>query len=320
MFLRQQQAPSAQASSSGPSSYVFGGLAGVADFFLFHPFDTAIRRMQNAQQPRPTMISQLISHYKHVIFNGMPANSSLFSRICSLYAGAPWAFMYKVTARGYKFGTQPLLEGVVRDHYGNWLNQHVDGRCVNPLIKAISASIIGMGEFIFAPLDAIVVRYQGTETRPVSQIVRSEGMNLYKGCNWTAARNGVGSFFLFSIPAFVSAAMTDRLGKTHVWQEGFANFIGGLVSTAATNPIDVVKTRVQTRGGNTTGSMILREIIHQEGIGALFKGVTIRVVSVAPRLALIKTVAEALPLLWAQYATAHQSAQDNRPSAPGRSP
>lgn len=319
MFFRQQQAPSVQASSPGPGSYVFGGLAGVADFFLFHPFDTAIRRMQNAPRQRPPMISQLIAHYKHVIFNGMPANSSIFSRVCSLYAGAPWAMLYKVTARGYKFGSQPLLEGAFRNHYANWLKEHVDERCVTPLIKAVAASLIGMGEFVFAPLDAIVVRYQGNETRSVPQIVRSEGMNLYKGCNWTAARNGVGSFFLFSIPAFVSTAMTDKFGKTHPWQEGFANFIGGLVSTAATNPIDVIKTRVQTQGGNITGSMVLRDIFRHEGIGVLFTGVTIRVLLVAPRLALVKTIAEALPQLWQQYLT-ESSVKENRPSAPGRSP
>lgn len=316
MFIRQQPASSDKVSSSALSSYFFGGFAGIVNFTLFHPSDTAIHRMQNVNVPRPPVFraSMLWQHYQRVIFNGMPPNSSLLSRVFSLYAGAPWALLHKLTGSSYKFGTQPLLEAVIRDRYQPWLQDRVDSRCVTPLIKAAAASLIGMGEFTFSPLDALVLRYQGNETRPAFQVVRSEGMKLYRGCSWTAVRNGVGSFYLFSIPAFVSAWMTDKLGKTHVWQEGFSNFIGGLASTVATNPIDVVKTRVQTRGGNVTGSMVLREIFRHEGVGALFKGVTIRVLLVAPRLALVKTIAEALPELWQQYM--QPAAPKNQPKGP----
>lgn len=302
MFIRDQLLHS---TKGRPNSYVCGAMAGVADFLLFHPFDTAIRRMQNAQgHPRPGY-RQLVPYYKQVIFNGRPAGSSLLSSLSSLYAGAFWAFLYKVTARGYKFGTQPLLEKALNDRYRPWMQQHVDQRCVGPLIKAGAASLIGVGECGFAPLDAIVVRYQGNETRPAWHIVRSEGMNLYRGAGWTAARNGIGSFFLFSIPAFVSAGITDKTGKTHTWQEGLSNLVGGVASTVATNPIDMIKTRIQSLNHPMRTSVLLQQMISEEGVAALFKGITIRALLVAPRLAIIKTIAEGVPAMWAYYAN-HQ--------------
>jgi hypothetical protein len=181
------------------------------------------------------------------------------------------------------------------------MQQHVDHRCVGPLIKAIAASAIGMCESVFTPLDAIVVRRQMYETRPAWQMVRHEGLNLYRGAGWTAARNGVGSFFLFSIPAFVNAWITDTTGKTYTWQEGLSNLFGGIASTAATNPIDVIKTRVQSMDHPIRTSALLGQMIREEGVAALFQGITMRVLLVAPRLAVVKTIAEGLPVLWAYY-------------------
>lgn len=295
-----------QAASWG-FSLLSGGLAGVADFFLFHPFDTALRRMQNAHRPPHLSLVQYPSYYQRVIFNGVAVNKGIYFHFSSLYAAAIWGLLYKVTARTYKFGTQPFLENYLQDHCGHWIKQHVDFRCQTPLLKACAASLIGMGEFIFAPLDALVVKYQANEQRPVWQLLRSEGMNIYRGCGWTSTRNAVGSFFLFSVPALMSAWISDTTGKRYSWQEGVSNFFGGVACSVATSPFDVVKTRVQTQGGQTSGFSVMRDIFRTESVGALFQGLTLRTLLLAPRLALVKTVAEALPALWQKYYAGDQA-------------
>ncbi len=317
MFIRQQQSHPEQAR---PSSFLCGGLAGVADFLFFHPFDTAIRRMQNAHSRPQSGYRQLPAYYQQVVFNGMPVRAGIFSHLSSLYAGAFWSLFYKVTARGFKFGIQPLLEGAINDRYRPWVQQHVDYRYVNPLIKAVAASAIGVCESVFTPLDALVVRYQMYETRPAWEVARHEGLNLYRGAGWTAARNGVGSFFLFSMPAFVSAWITDTTHKTYTWQEGLSNLVGGVASTVATNPIDVIKTRVQSMDHPVRASALLSQMIREEGAAALFKGITIRVLLVAPRLAVVKTIAEGLPALWVYYAKNQAPVPEQTINSPGMKP
>lgn len=73
----------------------------------------------------------------------------------------------------------------------------------------------------------------------------------------------------------------------------------GAVSGAATTPLDVVKTRLQTQpSGNDrqyTGVwQCLRTIVREEGARALFKGMVPRVIWVAPASAITLSVYEAL--------------------------
>lgn len=59
-------------------------------------------------------------------------------------------------------------------------------------------SIIGIGEIILLPLDVLKIKRQTNPEafrgRGVFKIVADEGMGLYRGAGWTAARNAPGSF------------------------------------------------------------------------------------------------------------------------------
>lgn len=59
-------------------------------------------------------------------------------------------------------------------------------------------SIIGIGEIILLPLDVLKIKRQTNPEafrgRGVFRIVADEGMGLYRGAGWTAARNAPGSF------------------------------------------------------------------------------------------------------------------------------
>lgn len=59
-------------------------------------------------------------------------------------------------------------------------------------------SLIGIGEIVLLPLDVLKIKRQTNPEafrgRGVFRIVADEGMGLYRGWGWTAARNAPGSF------------------------------------------------------------------------------------------------------------------------------
>ncbi len=63
-------------------------------------------------------------------------------------------------------------------------------------------SLIGIGEIILLPLDVLKIKRQTNPEafrgRGVFKIVQDEGMGLYRGAGWTAARNAPGSFAVSS--------------------------------------------------------------------------------------------------------------------------
>lgn len=67
-------------------------------------------------------------------------------------------------------------------------------------------SLIGIGEVVLLPLDVLKIKRQTNPEafrgRGVLKIIGDEGLGLYRGWGWTAARNAPGSFAVcFSPPA-----------------------------------------------------------------------------------------------------------------------
>lgn len=64
-------------------------------------------------------------------------------------------------------------------------------------------SLIGIGEIFLLPLDVLKIKRQTNPEafrgRGLFKIVRDEGFALYRGWEWTAARNAPGSFAVRSI-------------------------------------------------------------------------------------------------------------------------
>lgn len=62
----------------------------------------------------------------------------------------------------------------------------------------MNSSLIGIGEIVLLPLDVLKIKRQTNPEafrgRGVVAIVRDEGLGLYRGWQWTAARNAPGSF------------------------------------------------------------------------------------------------------------------------------
>jgi len=71
-----------------------------------------------------------------------------------------------------------------------------------------NCSLIGIGEIFLLPLDVLKIKRQTNPEafrgRGLFKIVRDEGFALYRGWEWTAARNAPGSFAVIPYLDFVS--------------------------------------------------------------------------------------------------------------------
>ena len=201
------------------------------------------------------------------------------------------------------------------------------------LMHASAGSLIGIGEIVLLPLDVLKIKRQTNPEafrgRGILRIVADEGFALYRGWGWTAARNAPGSFAVSSAqcsrPSFLPVLMRptacqlfggSAFAKEYLlglkdysqatWsQNAVASIVGSISSLVVSQPLDVIKTRVQnqkwvrqTRANllrypgqpltchlgspcsfesKVGGVTLIKDLIKNEGVGAFFKGLTPKV-------------------------------------------
>lgn len=146
---------------------------------------------------RITSLSQLNS----VIFRDQ-ASASIPRRFISLFPGLGYAAAYKVLQRVYKYGGQPFARDFLAKEYGDWFDSTFGRGNGKAIMHATAGSLIGIGEIVLLPLDVLKIKRQTNPEafrgRGVFKIVADEGLGLYRGWGWTAARNAPGSFAVCS--------------------------------------------------------------------------------------------------------------------------
>lgn len=159
-------------------------------------------------------------------------------------------------------------------------------------MHATAGSLIGICEIVLLPLDVLKIKRQTNPEafrgRGVFRIVADEGMGLYRGAGWTAARNAPGSFALFG----GSAATKQYLFKLEDYNKAswFENFIasiaGATASLVVSAPLDVVKTRIQNRNFDNpeSGFKIVARMTKEEGLTSYFKGLVPKLLMTGPKL------------------------------------
>ena len=155
---------------------------------------------------------------------------------------------------------------------------------------------------VLLPLDALKVKAQTAPEqlhgRGVIEIFKTEGFGLYRGALPTVMRNAPGSFALFGGNTAAKLAMgVGEDGVRATWtQDAIASCVGATASITVAAPLDVIKTRIQNRPFDSpeSGVTIFRRLIQQEGVGALFKGLTPKLLVVGPKLIFSFTVAQHL--------------------------
>lgn len=160
------------------------------------------------------------------------------------------------------------------------------------MLNATAGSLIGIGEIVLLPLDVLKIKRQTNpeafRNRGFLQIIRDEGMGLYRGAGWTAARNAPGSFALFGGSAWAKESLfqLEDYNKATWFQNFIASIAGASASLIVSAPLDVIKTRIQNRNFENpeSGFRIISSMMKNEGITSFFKGLTPKMLMTGPKL------------------------------------
>jgi Mitochondrial carrier protein len=160
------------------------------------------------------------------------------------------------------------------------------------ILNATAGSLIGIGEIILLPLDVLKIKRQTNpaafRSRGFLRIVADEGMGLYRGAGWTAARNAPGSFALFGGSAFAKEKIFHLQDYNAAsWSQNFvASICGASASLIVSAPLDVIKTRIQNRNFESpeSGFRIVGSMVRNEGFTSFFKGLTPKMLMTGPKL------------------------------------
>ncbi len=279
--------------------------AGVVELFGFHPVDTVAKRLMNHPGTVRTpgiSFAAAMDGYSRVVLREAYTEPSFLRRYISLFPGLSFAAGYKILQRVYKFGGQPFVREFLSRNYGDRaLKAAGDPQTAKMLTHAVAGAAVGVGEIVLLPLDVLKIKSQNNPEalrgRGLVQILRTEKLSgLYRGAGWTAARNAPGSFALFGASAFVKSKVygLENFNDATLGQNFVASCAGGIASITVASPLDVVKTRIQARdfGSSESGFSILRNMLRNEGFGALFKGLAPKILVVGPKLVFSFTVAQ----------------------------
>ncbi|CAF9935183.1 MAG: hypothetical protein HETSPECPRED_009691 [Heterodermia speciosa] len=260
------------------------GSAGIAELAIFHPVDTTAKRLMSNQ-------GKAVSRLNEVVFRDK-AGATIGKKFTSLFPGLGYAAGYKVLQRIYKYGGQPFARDYLALHHGDSFDRTFGKGNGKAILHATAGSLIGIGEIVLLPLDVLKIKRQTNPEafrgRGVFRIVADEGMGLYRGAGWTAARNAPGSFALFG----GSAAAKEYLYKltdynTASYMQNFiASIAGASASLIVSAPLDVIKTRIQNRNFENpeSGFKIVGSMVKNEGITSFFKGLTPKLLMTGPKL------------------------------------
>ncbi|KZT22132.1 mitochondrial carrier protein [Neolentinus lepideus HHB14362 ss-1] len=293
---------SGKGSESGTARVLGAGTSGVAELLIFHPVDTIAKRLMSNK----AKVS--FSTLSPIIFRDQ-ATASLGKRFFSLFPGLGYAAGYKIAQRIYKFGGQPWFNDLISRYYKTEFTNTFGERKGKMMIQATAGSLTGIGEVVLLPLDALKIKRQvnpeAFRGRGVVRIFLEEGTTLYRGWGWTMARNAPGSFSLFGASAVTKEyilGVKDYSKAT--WTQNFiASIAGAVASITVAAPLDVVKTRIQNANfeSKVSGVTVIKELLKNEGLFALFKGLTPKILVVGPKLVFSYTIAQSLIPWFGKY-------------------
>lgn len=270
------------------SRMLASGAAGGLELCLFYPFDTVSKRLMNSRD------RSSVSNWRKLLLQS-GESVGVVGKMKALFPGFSVGAAYKISQRAYVWGGQPFVKELLKKQY------KVHGRSGKTACDALAGAMMGMGEVALLPLGVLKIKAQ---TNPE---YRAQGMmrllqeqsfrTLYAGWQWTIARNVPGSFALFGVNAFVKEyvfGLTSHSDAT-VMQTAISSSAGCVSSILVACPLDVVKTRIQSGSfGDQGGLQIMKNIAKEEGLGAFFKGASLKVCTVGPKLIFSFTIAQCL--------------------------
>jgi len=279
----------------GIAPYLLGSsTAGIGEVVFFHPPDTIAKRLQS----NTTSVFKnggVLSTLNNVIFREA-ANSSVLAKIGNLYHGLGFALPYKISQITYKFGGQSLVRDHMRESLGPQLTASFGKNTGTDLLNACSGGIVGAGEVIILPLDILRIKAQTNPQALKDGLALNINTlaGLYRGWEFTASRNMLGYFTLFGTNSIVYTRILGKERKDCTFPETvLASACAGVSCLFFTSPLDVIKVRIQNKAFDDVrgGFSLFKDLMKNEGPGALFKGLGPKITAVVPKWTFTITLA-----------------------------
>ncbi|XP_039603147.1 mitochondrial 2-oxoglutarate/malate carrier protein [Polypterus senegalus] len=259
--------------------FLFGGLAGMAATVFVQPLDLVKNRMQLSGEGVKTREYKTSFH----------AVASILRKegIRGIYTGLSAGLLRQATYTTTRLGIYTILFEKMTS---------ADGKPPSFIMKALIGMTAGAtGAFVGTPAEVALIRMTSDGRLPLEQrrgysnvfnalfrITREEGITtLWRGCIPTMARAVVvNAAQLASYSQSKQFLLDTRYFRDDILCHFCASMISGLVTTAASMPVDIVKTRIQnmrTIDGKPeyrNGLDVLIKVIRKEGFFSLWKGFT----------------------------------------------
>lgn len=179
-------------------------------------------------------------------------------------------------------------------HEGHQKLSHLEG--LAPLLAGTTARIVAAS--ITSPIELIRTRMQGDKAgasmmTTFQQAVRRGGyVSLLNGLGATLARDVPFSAIYWTSYENLQRHLSVTETKLTRTERAFVcGAVSGAVAATVTTPFDVVKTLQQVsmtaQGSQTSGLLMLRQVVASKGISGAFTGLSARLARVAPSCAIM---------------------------------
>jgi solute carrier family 25 2-oxodicarboxylate transporter 21 len=185
-----------------------------------------------------------------------------------------------------------------------------------PMTQAVSI-LTGMSagateSIIVTPFEGVKIRLQDPKANyngsidVIKKVLASSGpLGLYRGMEATFWRHVLWNGGYFGCIHSVRTILPKAESKGETLRNNFiAGSIGGFVGTTLNTPADVYKSRAQALPANERiGWTVveLAKIVKNEGVGALYKGFTPKVLRLAPGGGVLLLVVDQVLTTWAKF-------------------
>lgn len=260
-------APSAASVMPRTSQSVFqsmwiGATAGMGGIIAVYPVDVVKTRMQHSRVSNSAVqvLNNIIKHEGFVSF--------------------------------YK-GLGPQLCGTVPDKAVSLATrEYVKGKFADPnAFTASFTSAVASGitqSVVMNPVEIVKVRMQIESSLTASGVIRELGLRgVYRGYSACVSRDVMFAATYFTLYDYAKRRLQIEDGSSIGWSMAAAS-TAGIPAAFLSTPLDVLKTRMQSRGAAQLGfRATLQQVYSEGGVSALFAGWGPRVGRIAPQFGIV---------------------------------
>ncbi|KAJ8654966.1 hypothetical protein O0I10_009362 [Lichtheimia ornata] len=280
---------------------VAGGTAGFMEACTCHPLDTIKVRMQLSRKAQRSATGRNLS------FLGVGARIVKNESFWALYKGLGAVTAGIVPKMAIRFSSFEMYKGALADENGITSRTGIffaglaagttEAVCVVSPADLVKIRLQAQRNSLADPMDT--PKYRSFSHAFVT-IIKEEGIGaLYKGVGLTALRQATNQAANFTAYQELKkqARNFQKVDELPSYQTLVIGGISGAMGPLSNAPIDTIKTRIQ-KSVSLTGSgwerfkQVTTEIYTKEGFRAFYKGLTPRVLRVAPGQAVTFVVYE----------------------------